>query len=196
MTRLPFPTADQLDEEQQAVWDAVTNGRRGDPSRFVGPNGGMIGPFNAAVVAPRTGRAVVALGEALRFDSRIDRRLLELAVCTVGAHWRSNFEWWAHRSLAEAAGVSDDVLDALQRGDEPSFAADDERAVHRLTRSLLTTGRVDPDTYTAAHAHLDDEGMVELVQLVGYYSLVSFTLNTFEVELPPGNEPAWPYRWD
>lgn len=193
MTRLPFITNEDLDADQQAVWDNVTNGRRGAAAGMVNEQGGLVGPFNAALHAPVTGRRVVELGEALRFETAIDRRLLELAVCTVGAHWRSNFEWWAHSAMAIAAGVDPGVIAAIEAGRDPDLELDDERAVHALTRSLLTTGRAPDDVYAAARAHVGDQGMVELAQLIGYYCLISFTLNLFEVELPPGNTPVWPY---
>jgi len=136
---------------------------------------------------------VVALGEALRFETELDNRLLELAVCMVGAHWRSNFEWLAHSQLAIRAGISEDVVAAIERGDEPTLGEADERAVYDLTSGLLTAGRVSDDVYQAALGHVGERGLVELTQLIGYYCLISLTLNTFEIELPPGNEPVWPY---
>ena len=140
-----------------------------------------------------TGRRVVALGEALRFETDIDNRLLELAVCMVGAHWRSNFEWFAHSRMAIEAGISPEAVAAIEKGKEPEFDRDDEQAVYVMTRSLLTTGRVDHGAYAAVVSQVGEQGVVELTQLIGYYCLISLTLNTFEIELPPGNEPVWPY---
>jgi 4-carboxymuconolactone decarboxylase len=40
--------------------------------------------------------------------------------------------------------------------------------------------------YDEAIEMLGETGVVELVGLLGYYSLVSMTLNTFEVGLPDG----------
>ncbi len=193
MTRLPFITGENLSPDQQEVWDNVTNGRRGDASRLINAAGGLVGPFNAPLHAPGTGKRVVALGEALRFETELDNRLLELAVCTVGAHWRSNFEWFAHSRMAREAGISEEAVAAIERGEEPVLAKADEQAVYALTRGLLTDGRVPDDVYQAAQSHVGDRGMVELTQLIGYYCLVSLTLNTFQVALPPGNEPVWPY---
>ncbi|MEL7158334.1 MAG: carboxymuconolactone decarboxylase family protein [Actinomycetota bacterium] len=193
MTRLPFITQDHLDADQQAVWDAVTNGKRGPASRLIDADGGLVGPFNAPLHAPRTGMKVVALGEALRFETEIDRRLLEVAVCTVGAHWRSNFEWFAHSRLAIDAGVDAAAIEALGRGEDPVFGAADEQAVYAMAHALMTTGRVDDATYAEVADHVGHQGLVELTQLIGYYCLISLTLNTFQVELPPGNEPRWPY---
>ena len=193
MTRLPFITGDDLTADQQAVWDCVTNGRRGPASRLINDEGGLVGPFNAPLHAAATGKKVVELGEALRFDTEIDNRLLEIAVCMVGAHWRSNFEWFAHSRLAIAAGVSEEIVDAIEKGNEPTFDKADEAAVYAFTRDLLGSGRAPDDVYAEALSHVGERGIVELTQLIGYYCLVSLTLNAFAVELPPGNDPVWPY---
>lgn len=193
MTRLPFISNENLTSEQREVWDNILNGKRGDAARFINAQGGLVGPFNAALHAAKTGRKVVALGEALRFDTDIDNRLLELAVCMVGAHWRSNFEWYAHSRLAVQAGVDAGVVASIERGERPSFDHADEQAVYEFTRSLLSDGRVTGEVYASAQSHVGDQGMAELTQLIGYYCLISFTLNTFEVELPPGETPVWPY---
>lgn len=193
MTRLAYITNENLTADQQAVWDGVTNGRRGPASRLVNDEGGLIGPFNAPLYAAGSGRKIVELGEALRFETELDNRLLELAVCMVGAHWRSNFEWYAHSRMAIDAGISQEAIAAIQVGEEPSLDREDERAVYAMTRALLHDGRATDDVYAAAHAHIGDKGMVELSQLIGYYCLISLTLNTFQIELPAGNDPVWPY---
>jgi 4-carboxymuconolactone decarboxylase len=188
MTRLPYLRYDDLDDAGQQVWDGVT-GSRG--SELVNDSGGLIGPFNAFVHAPGVGRHLSRLGGRLRFRTSIERRLSELAIITVGARWKAEFEWWAHAAMAREHGVADVIVDAVGRGEEPPFEADDERTIYAVARSLTTDGQLGPDLYAAAQRLLGDEGMVELVSLCGYYTLVSFLLNAFEVPLPTGVTPAW-----
>jgi len=83
------------------------------------------------------------------------------------------------------------VVAAIGRGADPPFEADDERAVYAVARQLGHSGRLDQETYDAAHRLLGDAGMVELVSLCGYYTMISFLLNTFAVPLPPGAAPMW-----
>jgi len=64
--------------------------------------------------------------------------------------------------------------------------------VHAVARQLVDDGHVDQVTYDAARELLGDRGIVELITLCGYYTLVSFTLNAFDVALPPGEAPTWP----
>ena len=187
MGRLPLQTRDSLGDDGKRVWDSVT-GTRGT---IVTDEGGLMGPFNAWVTAPGIGGRLAELGATLRFASSIERRLLEVAIITVGARWQAEFEWWAHSRMALRHGVSQDAVDAIARGATPPLL-DDERVVHEVARQLVDDGRVDRATYDAAHELLGDRGIVELVTLCGYYTLVSFTLNAFDVGLPPGEEPTWP----
>lgn len=158
---------------------------------MVNEQGGLIGPFNAFVQAPGAGKHLTALGATLRFETSIERRLTEVAIITVGARWKAEFEWWAHARAARKYGVPDAVVDAIGRGEDPAFEAEDERTVYAVARQLAETGRVDQDAYDAVQQLLGDAGVVELVSLCGYYTLVSFLLNAFAVPLPPGVPSAW-----
>ncbi|MGD0373138.1 MAG: carboxymuconolactone decarboxylase family protein [Streptosporangiaceae bacterium] len=189
MSRLPYLRRDDLDPDRQAVWDSVI-GSRGD--QLVNEQGGLVGPFNAFVQAPDVGRHLTALGRVLRFETSIERRLSEVAIITVGAAWKAEFEWWAHARMAREHGVPDAVVDAIGRGDDPPFEASDERTVYAVARQLTRTGRVEEETYGAAQRLLGDAGVVELVSLCGYYTLISFLLNAFAVPLPQGATPNWP----
>jgi 4-carboxymuconolactone decarboxylase len=188
VSRLPYLSRDELGAEGKHVWDLIV-GTRG--SQLVNSDGGLTGPFNAFVHAPDVGQQLTSLGAVLRFGTSIERRLTEVAIITVGARWKAEFEWWAHARMARNHGVPDAVVDAIGRGEEPSFAADDERAVYAIARQLTQTGRVSQDAYDAAQRLLGDTGVVELVSLCGYYTLISFLLNAFAVPLPPDVSPQW-----
>ena len=188
MSRLPDRRREELDETGAALWDSITSTRG---AAVVNEAGALVGPFNAWVTAPEVGTRLAELGGVLRFGTSIDRRLLEVAIITTGARWRAEFEWWAHARMAREFDVDDAVIDAIGRGDAPPFALDDERIVHAVASELGVTGRLADDTFAAARALLGDRGIVELVSLCGYYALVSFTLNAFEVPLPPGVAPTF-----
>ncbi len=187
MSRLPLQTRDLLDDDGREVWDSITATR----GSIVTEEGALMGPFNAWVTAPGIGGRLAELGAALRFQSSIERRLLEVAIITVGAHWRAEFEWWAHSRMALQHGVSPEAVEDIAAGAAPDLP-DDERVVHDVARQLVEGGHVDEATYDAARRLLGDRGIVELVTLCGYYTLVSFSLNAFDVPLPPGEEPTWP----
>jgi len=191
MTRLSMLDATDLNDEQQELWDGLT-ATRGGGVDLVDSDGHLVGPFNAWLHVPKIGRRLSSLGAYLRFRTSIERRLGEVAICAVGAHWRSEFEFFAHAPMALEHGVDASVIDALRAGETPTFDRDDEQVVYEITRQLLNDRRVTDTTYAAGESLLGEAGMVELVALIGYYCLISMLLNLFEVALPPGNEPNWP----
>src|SRR5258708_31543851 len=93
--------------------------------------------------------------------------------------------------MALEHGVPALVIEAIGAGGEPPFEADDERAIYAVARQLTADGKLDQGAYDAACLLLGDEGMVELVALCGYYTLISYLLNAFDVELPGGATPRW-----
>ena len=188
MTRIPSLRREELGREGQHLWDSIVDSLGGV---VVTADGGLAGPFNAFVTAPGAGRRLSSLGARLRFGTSIDRRLSEIAIITVGARWQAEFEWWAHAAMAREHGVAGAVVDAIGQGEDPPFEAGDERAVYAVARQLSLSGRLDQETYDAAHRYLGDAAMVELVALCGYYTLISFLLNAFAVPLPPGAAPRW-----
>jgi 4-carboxymuconolactone decarboxylase len=188
VSRLRDLRRDELDQAGQDVWDKVV-GSRGQ--ELVNSSGALVGPFNAFLHAPEIGRRLSSLGAALRFGTSIERRLTEIAIITVGSRWKAEFEWWAHAQMATEHGVSQAVVDAIGTGDDPPFAREDERIVYTAARELTANGQLSEGSYDRAHELLGDTGMVELVSLCGYYTLISYLLNAFAVPLPHGAEPMW-----
>ena len=191
MTRLSMLDATDLSEEQRELWDGLTAARGGGVD-LVDSDGHLVGPFNAWLHVPKIGRRLSSLGAHLRFRTSIQRRLSEVAISAVGAHWRSEFEFFAHAPMALEHGVDASVIGALRAGETPTFDRDDEQVVYEIARQLLNDRRVTDATYAAGESLLGEAGMVELVALIGYYCLISMLLNLFEVAIPPGNEPNWP----
>jgi len=193
MSRLPELRRDQLSAAGQAVWDLLVETRG---SYVVTPAGTLGGPFNAYVHAPDAGGPLASLGAVVRFGTSIEHRLTELAIITVAARWQAEFEWMAHSRIAREAGISDAVVDAIGRGDDPPFTLEDERIVYWTAHDLAAAGHLSQARYDAAHSLVGDTGMVELVALCGYYTTLSFMLNAFAVPLPQGVQPMWPGSLD
>lgn len=191
MTRLRPLVRAELSDEQGELWDSIVGSRGGGAVGLFDADGGMVGPFNAFVHVPKIGKRLSSLGGLLRFRTTIERRLIEVAICTVGAHWRSEFEFWAHAPMALEHGVTPSVVDALREGRPPEFDRDDERVVHAVTSQLFNDRRVDDATFSEGETLLGETGMVELATLIGYYCLISMLLNLFDVQLAPGETRAW-----
>lgn len=176
MTRAPQLDVDRLDDEQRRVYDAIS----------AGPRGSVRGPLAVWLQSPQLAARAQELGAFCRYGSSLPPRLSELAICTMAGHWRAGYEWHAHAGIARSAGVSDAVLEALRTGATPNFVAADERVVHRFSHELLTRQRVSQPTWDEAQALLGMRTVVDLVGVLGYYTLISMTINAFEIPVPAG----------
>lgn len=176
MPRLPSLSREGLSPEQAALFDSIASTR--------GAEVALDGPFGVWMHSPRLGEAAQRLGRHVRYHTVLPPRLSELAILVCAQHWRADFEWHVHAPAARAAGMSDEMLDAIRKGRAPQAAASDERVVYEFTRSLLKTSRVPQDRYDSAVEIIGRQGVIELTALVGYYTLVAMTLNAFEVEAP------------
>ena len=180
MSRVPILTPEDMNEAQRAVRDAIAAGPRGS-SRY--------GPFNAWLQSPEFADRAQALGALLRFGTSIEARLKELAILCVGRHWTAQFEWYAHRKLALEAGLAESIVDSIEARERPAFKNGDEAVVYDFAQELLASHEVSDARYAAAEALLGRAGVVELVGVLGYYTLVSMTLNVFHAPLPDGVAP-------
>ena len=168
----------KLTPEQRAVADAIMSG----------PRGGLRGPFEPWLRSPVLADRAQKLGEYCRFSSSLPKDLSELAILLTGKRYRSQFEFWAHMRLARQAGLPDDIIEAVRLGRTPKFRRDVERVVYDVVTEYFATNRVSDPTFKRAIEALGEQGLVDVVGTVGYYSLVSMTLNVFQMELPAGEK--------
>jgi 4-carboxymuconolactone decarboxylase len=189
MSRLPLVGQEDLDAEQKALWDYLLEGPRA--ASLSGPIKYLPGPFNPWMQIPSFGKLAAEMGERLRFRSLLPGKLRELAILTAGAHWKAEFEFWAHARAARAEGLPDSIIDALQAGIAVPYEDDLQRLVHAAAKDLVETGRPRGNVAEELADKLGWPAVVELVALVGFYCMVSFTLNAFDVPLPDGVAPIW-----
>jgi 4-carboxymuconolactone decarboxylase len=154
-----------------------------------GPRGGTEGPFNVLLRSPEMGDLGQQFGAATRFATTVPRRLYELAIIITARHWTSQFEWTAHHRGALQAGISPAVADAIAEGRRPAALPRDEEAVYNFATELLETKQVSDATFAAAKGVLGERGVVELIDVMGWYSTVSMLLNVDRYPLPEGSKP-------
>jgi 4-carboxymuconolactone decarboxylase len=183
--RLPAIPAEQLTPAQQALVDSIRSGPRGQSTQ-------IRGPFAVFLHSPDFGQLAQQLGGYCRLKTKVPPRLSEFAILVTAQLWRAQYEWYAHVPHAERAGVTAQTIRALRAGRSPTSAPKDERAVYDFIKELYRRKRVGDRTYARLQALLGDDGMVELVGILGYYVLVAMSLNVFRMG-PPEGEPL-PFR--
>ena len=182
--RLPVLDETHLNDAQRALMQAIRSGPRG---ASITPRG----PFAVWMHAPEFGQLAQALGGFCRYQTALPPRLSEFAILCTARLWRAQYEWFAHAPIAEKAGVKPKTIMDLRAGHVPKLAAKDERALYDFIQELYNTNRVSNRTYKRVHGMLGDAATVELVGILGYYALISMTLNVFRMMPPPDAELAW-----
>lgn len=172
----------RLTAAQVAVANEVARGRRGTvPANVV-----------AWLADPELARRAAALGEYVRYETALAPHVSELAILVVARHWNCAYEWAVHAVAAVAAGLAPATIEAIGAGAPPMLDRPADM-VYRFAAELVSTGRVADVTYHQAMDALGEVAVVDLMGVVGYYTLVAFTLNAREVPAPPG-APLLPSR--
>lgn len=154
-----------------------------------GPRGEVRGPFIALLHNPALARRIQQLGEYLRFSSKLPPQLLELAVLVTARRWTCQHEWYMHEKLARKANLDEAIIDALARGHRPDAMPPDETLVYAFCLQAHSNGRVDDATFAAARLRFGLDGVLELLTLNGYYSMMAMVLNTAGMPLPDNAQP-------
>ena len=182
MIRIPVLTEQDMTPEQLRVYQKISGGvRKGPP----------VGPLVAAMHHPELAEVWSKMGEVLRFNSSLPERLREFTILISARFWDSPVEWFLHEPLARKAGLSSESIESL-RNCVGKFAAEDEQLVYDYANKLLGRHAVDDALYERARAHFGTTVLIELTALIGYYCMISLTLNAHNFEVPAGNPHPLP----
>lgn len=179
MTRIANLHPDQMSPVQRAVHDAIASG----------PRQGVRGPLAVWLHRPEMAHHAQALGRYCRYESSLAPRVSELAILELARIWGSEYEWYVHKPHALDAGVRPEIIEAIRCRAAPAFEHPAEAAVHAFLVELHRDRQVSDAVYAEAVAQLGEGGVVDLVALAGYYTLISMTINVFQVALPAGVLP-------
>ena len=167
---------DAMTPEQRQVVENATSGKRGR----------VPAPMRAWLHSPVLADRAQSLGEFLRYETSLGPALSELAILVTARFWTSHYEWYAHKKLALQAGIDPAVIDAIARRERPAFGDEKSAVVHDYAQRMHADHGVDQAMHDRAVTALGERGVVELVGVLGYYTLVSMTLNGFGLGLPDG----------
>ena len=174
--RIPDLGPDEMDDRQRALFEAIA-----------GPRGGVVrGPFAIWLRHPDLVEKANALGNHLRDGTSLPTHLSELAILVTARFWGARYAWYAHEGLARKAGVADAVIEAIREGGEPVLDDPEAAIVYAASRALHEAKEIPDETYRRAIDVLGREKTVDLVAVLGFYTMVAMTLNAFDAPLPEG----------
>ena len=153
---------------------------------IAGKRGAAPAPMMAWLNSPDMARHATRLGEVLRFNTMFPPKLSEIAILVTARHWTAHYEWFAHKRLALKGGMDPKIIEAIRDRRTPEFDDPKAQMIYDVARSLHEGHGLSQALYDEAVKLLTVRGVVEVIGLCGYYTMVSMTLNTFEFGLPAG----------
>ncbi len=185
--RLRGLTLEELSPEQAEVAKEIVNG----------PRGQLRGPFAVLIRNPNLMQCIQKLGEQIRFNSSFGDALREWAILVTAHYYRQEYEWSVHEALAKKAGVLPELIDQLVT-DKPISMSADEALIYDCCSQLCDNGNISDVLFDALNKRWGETMLVELVTLVGYYSMLGMVLSVAgtppitsreNFSLISGNEP-------
>lgn len=184
LSRLPALTRDQLNPEGQRAYDLVV----GDGPRP------LTGPAAVSMYSPKVAEAFHILNQYLRNEGVLSARYYEVAILHAASEFEQAYEWSAHEPAARRVGVPAAVIDAIKHDGELGGLEKKDELIIRLGRALFRDHKVDSALYAEVVEHFGQQGMVELVTVMGDYVMVGLVLTAVDQHLPPGRTNTLPER--
>ncbi|HUR32287.1 MAG TPA: hypothetical protein VM032_00725 [Vicinamibacterales bacterium] len=178
--RLPPIPADQLTDAQKKAMRDFAAARNAEVS----------GPFWPLLRSPEVMNRARAMGDYLRFTSVLPPRLSEFAIIITARHWTQNYEWDVHAPLAEKGGLKASIIAAIAEGRRPDGMADDEDVLYTFCDELHRLQSVSDPTYARAVKTFGEQGVIDILGISGYYTMLAMVLNTARTPVAPGRTPA------
>jgi 4-carboxymuconolactone decarboxylase len=181
--RLPPIPAEKQTPEQRKAAEAFRANRKQD----------VFGPFVPLHRSPEVMLRAMTLGEYLRYRTVFGPRLNEFIILITARHFTQQYEWYVHYPIALKEGISRDIADAIADGRRPAGMSSDEELIHDFCTELLRNHSVSDPTYARAVARFGEQGTIEMVGVVAYYTFQSMVLNTARTPVPPGAPVLRPF---
>ena len=179
MSRVPDVSPEEMTPRQQELAKEIAGTREG----------AVRGPFAIWLRMPELAAKANEFGNALRLQGTIEKRLFELAILVVARSWSAQYQWFAHEWQALEAKVAPATVEAIRAGKRPQLDRQDEALVYQVAFELSVDRDLSEATYRAAEAHFGLNMLIELITVIGFYSLVAIVLKGFDAPVPGDARP-------
>ncbi len=184
MPRIGPASKENVPAEQREAFDRYVEGRGGVPTS---------GPLGVMLNAPEMLERGEHLRAYLRGDgSSLPADITELAMLVTARENDCQFIWNAHAAGGRRAGLADDLVNNLRDKQPLIRISSQESAVVEYGQEYFRTRRVSQATFDASLAQFGVRGLAELTSLMGYYALLAFNINAFEMLPEAGDEAPLP----
>ncbi|MDB5134700.1 MAG: hypothetical protein JWP37_1303 [Mucilaginibacter sp.] len=177
---------DQLDLVQQTLYHRINKGIEEHLKGFTSKqdDGALLGPFNPMIHFPQYGYALWDYNTALAAGSTLPKTVREIAILVVGTRFNARYEIYAHEKVAQLVGLPENKVATISAGQRPADLTEEEGLGYDVAAILSKGGQLPELLYQLAKIKFGDDGLAELVHLVGCYCLVSVLLNAYDISVP------------
>ena len=184
--RLPLIAPADLKPEQKSLYDEMRKGIASDFNAFkvLREDGALMGPWNPWLHEPAIGKAIWDLTLTMTANATLTDNVRQIVILVVGARYDAAYEIYAHIAVAEREGMKPERLASLVADLKPDDLTAEESVAFDLAYKLVRGGTLPEPLYRLAVETFGQRGANEMIYLVGLYSLVSTTLNGFNVPVP------------
>lgn len=183
-------TAQAQDRMPPIPAEKMTEAQKKAVAEFTAARGSVTGPWIALLRSPEIVNRARGLSDYLRFNSSLPPRLSEFVILITAREWAQPYEWNAHHALALKGGLNPEIAKAVAEGRRPKQMAADEEAVYDFCIELHGNHTVSDATYARALSTFGENGIIDIIGLSGYYTMISMVLNTVRTPLPAGATPV------
>jgi 4-carboxymuconolactone decarboxylase len=127
----------------------------------------------------RLGRGLI-MGAALTFDDR------ELLILRTAWNCQSAYEWGEHVQISIAGGVERAIVLRVPAGPDVPGWDQRQRLLIRAADELHVSARIEDATWGALAQTMDEEALIEVPLVVGYYHLIAFALGALAIQPQAG----------
>jgi 4-carboxymuconolactone decarboxylase len=188
----PGPTAAAQNRMGAIPANQLTEQQTKALADFVAARGQPTGPWIVMSRSPEVMTRARGLSDYLRFQGIMPGWLREFVILMTARQWSQNYEWNAHYAIAADEGLSPDIAKAIAEGRRPAGMVEEEQILYDFCMELLHNQGVSDVTYERAIDRFGEQGVVETVSLMGYYTMISMLLNTARTPLPAGAAAVLP----
>ena len=175
--RFPVIKREELDEAGKKVDDA-----RAD----------AFGPGAIRLYSPPVADYMTGVNEYLRRKSGLEPRFVELAILVTAREMDCEYVWTAHEPAALKAGLEQGVIDAVKYRKPVTALGEKEAVIIQLGRDSIAKHKVGSDTFARASKLFGNQGVVNIVSLMGDYAATTMLLNVADQHVRPSDKPLLP----
>lgn len=144
------------------------------------------GPFEPMMYSPDVMSRARAMGDYLRYKSRIGNTLSEFVILITAHDWSQDYEWSIHAPIAAKAGIAPSMIAAIHDGHRPEAMTSDEAILYDFATELLHDKRVSDASFANAEKRWGKPGVADIVGLIGYYTFDAMFLNVAKYKAKDG----------